>query len=94
MPELRNCEGVKGGTLLVRVVGSVTAAMSALREGERAVTGAGDHGAWNVYVRDDGRYHCEFFRYLVTVNVETHSTKKAVREWLTLWVPRTAEPTP
>ncbi len=87
MGNLIGLPGVKGGKIAdVSFAKSVSGAMKVLRT-HRAVTGAGDHGAWTVWRDDDGKYRCDFSRHRVTVNEIVADTKRAVRGWLTAWVP-------
>lgn len=88
MGNLINLPGVKGGKIEdVSFASSVSGAMAVLRT-ERAVTGAGDRGAWTVWRDDAGDFRCEFTRYCITADALTTDTKKAVRQWLTTWIPQ------
>ena len=48
---------------------------------------AGPRGAVNVYLDDDGNWRCNFCRYASVLSDVVCKTKKAVREWLTKWLP-------
>jgi hypothetical protein len=71
-----------------QIVRSVSAALSAIRDGE-AATAAGDRGSINVWVDDKGRYRCEAMRYMATVNSETPKNLKELKAWLSEWLPWT-----
>jgi hypothetical protein len=83
--------GVKGGTIKdVRCANTVSGAMRVLRT-DRAVTGAGDHGAWTVWEDDKGKLRCDFCRFHRTVNEATFTKKKDVEAWLREWMPKVQE---
>ncbi len=87
MGDLVGLPGVKGRIENVKYADSVSGAMKAFKT-ERAVTGAGDFGAWTIWKDDEGRYRCDFSRYCATVNTEMFGTKVGVREWLKKWLPQ------
>lgn len=91
MGQLINLPGVKDGTITdVVFARSVSGAMKSLVQ-HRAVTGAGDHGAWTVWRDDDGRFRCDFSRFRCTVAEKELSTKREVRDWLSVWLPQAAK---
>ena len=88
MGDLVGLPGVKGGKIKnVKHASSVSGAMRVLRV-ERAVTGAGDHGAWTVWKDDDVKVRCDFSRHRMTINEVICTTKKQVEEWLREWLPK------
>lgn len=88
MGNLINLPGVNGGKIEnVRFARSPSGAMAVLKT-DRAVTGAGDNGAWTVWRDDEGNYRCEFSRYCATVNGLTCKAKAEVRRWLGEWIPQ------
>lgn len=88
MGDLVGLPGVKGGRIEnVRFAQSVSGAMRVLRTG-RAVTGAGDDGAWTVYRDDEGCLRCVFHRRHMQLNEATYTKKKNVEAWLREWMPR------
>lgn len=91
MGNLVGLPGVAGGKIEdVQMASSVSGAMKVLRT-DRAVTGAGDHGAWTVWKDDEGAYRCEFQRHYCTLNQSTYTQKKNVQGWLRTWLPRVQE---
>jgi hypothetical protein len=87
MPLFVDLEGVMGGELEGPLVGTVQQAMTSLKT-SRIVSGAGDNGAWHVYVRDDDKYVCCFYRHFTKINEMTFTSKTQVRMWLREWLPR------
>lgn len=89
--KLANLPGVSAGTIEIsQISSSVSGAMRDLRA-QRAATGAGDHGAWTVWLDDAGKYRCEFSRHQVPVNEATYLTLTGVRGWLQAWLPQTKQ---
>lgn len=87
MANLVNLPGVLSGRISdVPMERSVSGALKALVS-HRAVTGAGDHGAWTVWRDDVGAYRCKFSRYMMTVNEAVFGTKAQVKSWLEKWIP-------
>lgn len=86
MPRLCGMEGVAGGSLDCSIAYSMTGTMKALMT-ERAVTGSGDNGAWNVWIDDAGLYRCNFYRYMQLLDVAAFTTKVELRNWLRTWIP-------
>lgn len=83
---LSGLPGVRGD-LEAEFASSVTGALDAIKHC-RAVTGAGEHGAWSLWVDDDGMYRCEFCRFFRVMDSQIFRRKKDVRAWLRVWVPR------
>lgn len=84
MPDVRR-KSLKGP-----MVDSANGFLTALRS-HRICSAAGDDGAVNVYIADDGTYRCSFCRYLHYVSNEKFTTKAAVRRWLKEWLPKMYE---
>ena len=54
----------------------------------RAVISAGDNGSCTVWKDDEGKYRCEFTRYMVTKDAQTFTSLRGVRGWLRDWMPK------
>ena len=93
MPDLHEFSGMPGvraKKLKGPMVGSPSGAIAALRK-HRICSSAGDHGATNVYIDDDGKYRCQFMRFHRTVNEATFTSQADVRAWLKEWMSREKE---
>lgn len=87
MPQLIGLEGTDGKPRDAGFFSSVSGAFKVLRSG-LAATAAGDTGAINFYVRDDGDYHCEIMRHMVSQDKHQFSTQREARAWLKKWLPK------
>lgn len=87
MPQLRGLPGTDGQPKDAEMFSGVSGAFAILRRGLAATT-AGDTGAINFYVRDDGLYHCEIMRHCVTEDARQFKTQKEARAWLKEWLPK------
>jgi len=87
MPMLSGLPGTDGKPRDGEMFSSVSRAFDILRRGLAATT-AGDTGAINFYVRDDGLYHCEVMRHMVTEDSKQFKTQKDARAWLKKWLPK------
>lgn len=87
MYTLTSLPGVSGKDLEAPFFRSVTAAMDGIKH-HRAVTSAGDQGAINVWIDDDGKYRCAFMVRSTTDNSIVVSTEREVRTWLKEWFPK------
>ena len=91
MGDLVGLPGVAGGRIKdVQWASSVSGAMRVLLT-ERAVTGAGDHGAWTVWKDDAGLYRADFSRHHITLSETTFVTKAGVKDWLREWLPKSTD---
>ena len=88
MGDLVGLPGVAGGRIKdVQWASSVSGAMRVLLT-ERAVTGAGDHGAWTVWKDDAGLYRADFSRHHITLSEKTFVSRAGVKDWLREWLPK------
>lgn len=69
------------------IVQSVSGVLRALASG-KTPTAAGDNGAINVWVDDEGKFRCEFMRWRSTVDAQVFQFKKQVAAWLKVWFPQ------
>jgi|GEM_PF-1100940 len=53
-----------------------------------AVTAAGDSGAVVVWKGDDGKWRCEFMRFLRTIDQRKFTAMAAAWQWLKEWWPQ------
>ena len=91
MGNLVGLPGVVGGTIKdVPMARTVSGALRALRT-SRAVTGAGDFGAWTVWKDDAGQWRCDFTRHHSTINEATARTNVEIEAWLREWLPKVQE---
>lgn len=88
MSTLVGLAGVSSDSVEAIHVTSRTSALKHLRGGARAVTAAGDNGALNVWIDEDGMYRCSFHRFLSTKNHGTWKYLASVDAWLREWWPR------
>jgi hypothetical protein len=87
MGSLVGLPGIADGAIdNVRFFKSVHGCMKLLRT-ERGATAAGDYGAVNVYLDDDGEYRCIFMVHFMTRSSVSMGTKRAVMQWLKEWLP-------
>jgi hypothetical protein len=85
---LRDLDGVKRKQVKGKFVGqSVSAFMTALKK-DKYLISAGDDGSITVWVRDDGRYGYSFDRFMVSQSCGAVKTKKELRTWLSIYVPK------
>jgi len=92
MPTLKRLPGTRRDVEAVSVQ-SRSAAIRALRN-KQASTAAGDHGALNVWIDDEGLFRCEFMRRCRSVNAERFAYMAAVDAWLRAWFPCLSVPSP
>jgi len=91
MGDLVGRPGVAGGRIKdVQWASSVSDAMRVLLT-ERAVTGAGDHGAWTVWKDDAGLYRADFSRHHITLSEKTFVSRAGVKDWLREWLPKSTD---
>jgi len=86
--ELTGLPGIKRKKIRATMCNSISAFMAVFMTTTRVATGAGDHGAVNVYVDDDGLYQCQFMVRWQVVDAGTFTTKAGVKKWLSEWWPR------
>lgn len=86
--ELAGLPGVKRQKVRAQMCNSIAAFMAVFMTTTKAATGAGDHGAVNVYLDDDGLYQCQFMVRWQVVDAGTFTTKTGVRKWLAVWWPQ------
>lgn len=86
--ELQGLPGVRRKRVRAVMCKSIAGVMAVFMTTTKAATGAGDYGAVNVYVDDDGLYQCQFMVYHSVVNAGTFTTKSDVRKWLSEWWPQ------
>lgn len=65
---------------------SPNAVIKALRGGI-AATWAGDYGAINVWIDDEGKYSCLSCRQGMPVDDKQFNTQAEVKEWTKKWIP-------
>jgi hypothetical protein len=88
VPMLVGIEGVSAGEVEAVCVRSRTAAIQELRAGAPAIIAAGDEGSLVVWVDDDGKYRCEFDRFLAAIDQKKFRHLAAVDQWLREWFPK------
>lgn len=88
MVELQGLPGVKRQRVRAKMCRSITEVMAVFMTTTKAATGAGDHGAVNVYLDDDGLYQCQFMVRWQVVDAATFTTKAGVCKWLAVWWPQ------
>jgi len=86
--ELTGLPGIKRRRVRAALVNSISAFMAVFMTRTKAATGAGDHGAVNVYIDDDGSYRCQFMRRHTVIDASWFTTKAGVRRWLSEWWPK------
>ena len=89
MPGLCNLDGTDRKDREAVFVHSGPEAVKKLSK-ELSVTGAGDNGAFNVWVADDGLYWCQSYRLMVTLETKTFALKKDVGPWVKKWLKKIA----
>lgn len=87
---LRGLAGTEGDVEAVSAR-SAEDAVAGLEAGERAVTGAGNTGAINVW-RVDGDFRCERYAYGVVKASNTFPTLKGAATWLAAEWPNIGDP--
>jgi hypothetical protein len=90
MPTLSGLPGKRRDVEAVSVQ-SRTAAMQSLRSGQ-AATAAGDHGALNVWIDDEGLFRAEFMRRCRSIDAKQFKYLASVDAWLRVWFPRLSVP--
>ena len=85
MPTLKGLPGTSGDVEAF-AVRSRSAVLRCLRK-QKAATAAGDHGALNVWIDDDGLFRCEFMRRCRTIDISRFAYVAAVDAWLRKWFP-------
>ncbi len=53
---------------------------------ETALTAAGNNGAINVWIDDEGKFRCESMRFMVSLEEQTYSDRQSVRYWIAKWL--------
>ena len=86
MPKLTDLPGVSDKEVECGFFQTISGCQTVLRQ-FKAATAAGDKGAINVWVDDDGRYRVAFCRRLIVVNTRNFATLAEVRVWLKKFMP-------
>lgn len=86
MPQLVGLDGTDGTARDAGFFSSVSGAFKVLRSG-LAATAAGDKGAITFYRRDDGKYHCEIMRHMITEDAQQFASQVDAKRWLSEWLP-------
>lgn len=87
MPSLIDLPGTNGREIECEFATSVAGMIRGITR-HMAATTAGDHGAVNVWVDDEGRYRSNFYRFMSTKDEQVFTSVKSLREWLKVWMPR------
>lgn len=86
MGQLASLSGTDGKPRDVEFFRSITRALFLLSR-DKCATTAGDNGAINIWVDDDGRYRGCRMRWMITEAETIVDTKRKLKEWLTKEIP-------